>query len=62
VYLTGAGWRGFDSTAGQRVGGDHIAVAVARHPESIPPVSGTYHGHSKSQMEVEVEVTQFNRT
>jgi transglutaminase-like putative cysteine protease len=58
VYLTGAGWRGFDSTAGKRVGGGHIAVAVARHPEWIPPVSGSYHGDSKSKMEVEVEVTQ----
>lgn len=61
VYLTGAGWRGFDSTAGKRVGGDHIAVAVARHPEWIPPVSGSYHGDSKSKMEVEVEVTQLDR-
>ena len=60
VYLTGAGWRGFDSTAGQRAVGDHIAVAVARHPEWIPPVSGTYHGHSKSKMEVEVQVTRLD--
>ena len=60
VYLTGAGWRGFDSTAGKRVGGDHIAVAVASHPEWIPPVSGTYHGKPKSKMEVKVEVTQLD--
>tara|TARA_R110002049_G_scaffold4601_5_gene32613 strand:+ start:849976 stop:850770 length:795 start_codon:yes stop_codon:yes gene_type:complete len=59
VYLTGAGWRGFDSTAGERVLGDHIAVAVARHPEWIPPVSGTYQGDSKSKMEVDVEVTRL---
>jgi transglutaminase-like putative cysteine protease len=32
VYLPGAGWRGFDSTTGKLVGGDHIAVAVSRHP------------------------------
>jgi transglutaminase-like putative cysteine protease len=31
VYLPGAGWKGFDST-----------VAVNRHPESVPPVSGSF--------------------
>lgn len=41
VYLPGAGWKGFDSTSGQVVGNDHIAVAVSRHPESVPPVSGS---------------------
>ena len=42
VYLPGAGWKGFDPTSGQVVGNDHIAVAVSRHPESIPPVSGSF--------------------
>ena len=42
VYLPGAGWKGFDSTSGQVVGNDHIAVAVSRHPESVPPVSGSF--------------------
>ncbi|NND97470.1 MAG: transglutaminase family protein, partial [Pirellulaceae bacterium] len=60
VYLTGAGWRGFDSTVGKRVGGDPIAVAVASHPEWIPPVSGTYHGKPRSTMEVNVEVTRLD--
>ena len=42
VYLPGAGWKGFDSTTGQVVGNDHIAVAVSRYPESVPPVSGSF--------------------
>lgn len=42
VYLPGAGWKGFDSTTGQVVGNDHITVAVSRHPESVPPVSGSF--------------------
>ncbi len=42
VYLPGAGWKGFDSTSGQVVGNDHITVAVSRHPESVPPVSGSF--------------------
>ena len=59
VYLPGAGWRGFDSTTGGLVGGDHIAVAVSRHPESVPPVSGSYEGNSGPPpvMEVSVSVT-----
>ncbi len=42
VYLPGAGWKGFDSTSGQLVGNDHIPVAVSRHPESVPPISGAF--------------------
>lgn len=59
VYLPGAGWRGFDSTIGEHVAADHIAVAVARHPESVPPVSGSYTGTSRPTMEVEVLVEQL---
>lgn len=44
VYLPGAGWKGFDPTSGEVTGNRHIAVAVARHPESVPPVAGSYVG------------------
>jgi transglutaminase-like putative cysteine protease len=44
VYLPGAGWKGFDPTLGEVTGGHHIPVAVARHPEAVPPVSGTFVG------------------
>ena len=44
VYLPGAGWKGFDSTSGEVTGDRHIAVAVARHPEAVPPVAGDYIG------------------
>jgi transglutaminase-like putative cysteine protease len=56
IYLPGTGWRGFDSTSGQTVGGDHIAVAVHRHPEVIPPVSGSFLAPNKIKAEMEVEV------
>ncbi|MGB5202016.1 MAG: transglutaminase family protein [Sedimenticolaceae bacterium] len=61
VYLPGTGWRGFDSTGGQLVGGDHIAVAVHRHPEAIPPVSGSFIGPAepKPKMEVQVQVQRL---
>lgn len=58
VYLPGAGWKGFDPTIGELAGTDHIAVAVARLPESVPPVAGTYVGHPGSILDVGVWVTK----
>lgn len=46
VYLPGAGWKGFDPTLGELVGNRHIATAVARHPEAVPPVAGSFIGPS----------------
>jgi transglutaminase-like putative cysteine protease len=44
VYLPGPGWKGFDPTAGELTGSHHIPVAVARHPEAVPPVAGSFVG------------------
>jgi transglutaminase-like putative cysteine protease len=44
VYLPGAGWKGFDPTSGEVTGNRHIATAVARHPEAVPPVAGSFLG------------------
>ncbi len=44
VYLPGPGWKGFDPTIGEVTGSKHIPVAVARHPESVPPVAGSFFG------------------
>lgn len=44
VYLPGTGWKGFDPTAGEVTGNRHIAVAVARNPEAVPPISGSFIG------------------
>lgn len=61
VYLPGAGWKGFDSTSGQMVGNDHIALAVGRHPEAVPPVSGSFLAstHQWPVMRVAVEVAEI---
>ena len=61
VYLPGAGWKGFDSTTGQVVGNDHITVAVSRHPESVPPVSGSFQAATSQSpvMHVVVEVAEI---
>jgi transglutaminase-like putative cysteine protease len=56
VFLPGSGWRGFDSTSGLVVSGDHIAVAVHRHPEAIPPVAGSFTGSANARPELRVEV------
>jgi transglutaminase-like putative cysteine protease len=57
VFLPGAGWKGFDPTTGLVVGTDHIAVAVARLPESVPPVEGSFIGPPGSRLDVGVWVT-----
>ena len=57
VYLPGAGWKGFDPTIREIVGADHIAVAVARLPETVPPVSGAFVGPLGSRLDVGVWVT-----
>jgi transglutaminase-like putative cysteine protease len=61
VYLPGAGWKGFDSTTGLVVGNDHIAVAMGRHPESLPPVSGSFQAVNPQSplMGVMVEVAEI---
>lgn len=59
VYLPGVGWKGFDPTIGDIVGQDHIAVAVSRLPESVPPVSGSFAGVSESTLEVGVWVSLY---
>jgi len=57
VYLPGAGWKGFDPTIGEIVGIHHIAVAVARLPESVPPIAGSFIGPPGARFDVGVWVT-----
>ena len=56
VYLPGPGWKGFDPTIGEVTGARHIAVAVARHPESVPPVSGNFTGPNDALPTLSVDV------
>lgn len=58
VYLPGAGWKGFDPTIGEVAGSKHIAVAVARLPESVSPVAGAYFGPPGASLHVGVWVTE----
>jgi len=58
VYLPGTGWKGFDPTSGEVTGNRHIAVAVARNPEAVPPISGSFIGLDMAApiMQVNVQV------
>jgi len=59
VYLPGAGWKGFDPTIGELVGSKHIALAVARSPDTVSPVSGSYFGPGGADLDVGVWVTSL---
>lgn len=61
VYIPGAGWKGFDPTIGKMAGSDHIAVAVARQPEAIPPVEGSFTGSAHSSLDVGVWVSKLDQ-
>jgi transglutaminase-like putative cysteine protease len=56
VYLPGPGWTGFDPTTGTLSGADHIAVAVAHHPERVPPVAGEFVGPAGTSAALHVTV------
>lgn len=60
VFIPGAGWKGFDPTNGTIVGAEHIAVAVARLPESIPPIAGSFLGAPGATMSVKVWVNELS--
>lgn len=59
VYIPGPGWTGFDPTAGVLTGNEHIAVAVARHPEAVPPVAGSYIGPASPPPVMSVSVRVY---
>lgn len=63
VYLPGAGWKGFDSSNGEVVGTHHIAVAVHRHPEAVPPVAGSFVGQLAyaPTLAVDVQVQELSQ-
>lgn len=58
VFLPGAGWKGFDPTIGEVAGTNHIPVAVARVPEAVPPVAGSFIGPPGATLDVGVWVTE----
>ena len=60
VYLPGAGWKGFDPTLDEIAGTNHIAVAVAKLPESVPPIAGSFFGAATASLDVGVWVNELS--
>jgi len=59
VYVPGAGWKGFDPTSGEIAGSRHIAVAVARQPGEVSPVTGAFLGPPGAELSVGVWVSDL---
>jgi transglutaminase-like putative cysteine protease len=57
VYLHCGGWRSFDPSRGLAVSTSHIAVAAAADPILAAPVTGTYRGVARSDMEFMVSLS-----
>src|ERR1700728_922102 len=60
VYLPGAGWKGFDPTLAEMASSKHIAVAVARRPDVVSPVAGTFFGPPGASLFVDVDVSALD--
>jgi transglutaminase-like putative cysteine protease len=56
VYLPGAGWIGFDPSWGILASFNYFPVAVTRHSEHAPPISGTYIGTPRSFLKTHVDL------
>jgi len=57
AWLPQLGWVGFDPTNNTVAGHRHIAVAVGRDYDEVPPTRGVYKGGAGSQLSVAVSVT-----
>jgi transglutaminase-like putative cysteine protease len=56
VYLPGAGWIGFDPSWGLLAASNYFPVAVSRHSEHAPPISGTYFGIARAFLRSDVDL------
>jgi transglutaminase-like putative cysteine protease len=56
VYLPGAGWIGFDPSWGLLAASNYFPVAVSRHSEHAPPISGTYYGTPRAFLRSDVDL------
>jgi len=56
IYLPGAGWIGFDPSWGILADSHYFAVAVTRHSEHAPPISGTYIGTPRTFLRTQVDL------
>lgn len=59
IYLPGAGWRGFDPSAGAEVTDHYVVLATSSKPELTAAVSGSFSGPAAvgSQLSWSIQVT-----
>ena len=66
VYLPGAGWRGFDPSAGGEISDRYVVLASSASPEHTAAVSGTFSGPPATKSEltwsIEAEIDQKSTT
>lgn len=60
VYLPGAGWRGFDPSAGSEVSDRYVVLATSSKPELTAAVSGSFSGpaNTSSDLSWSISVTE----
>ena len=58
VYLPGAGWRGFDPTAGVIADNQYITLASSSQAELINPITGGFRGNASSVLAANVNIIQ----
>jgi transglutaminase-like putative cysteine protease len=56
VYLEGGGWRGYDPSRGLAVSTAHVAVAAAADSRLAAPVTGTFRGKAKAEMQFQISI------
>lgn len=57
VYLPGAGWRGFDPSAGAEVNERYVVLATSSRPELTAAVSGTFSGPPNTGSELSWDIS-----
>lgn len=59
IYLPGAGWRGFDPSAGREIDARYIVLATSSKPALTAAVSGTFSGPpgTRSELSWSIEAT-----
>ena len=60
VYLPGAGWRGFDPSAGIEANERYVVLATSSKPELTAAVSGSFSGPpgTNSELTWQIQITE----
>jgi len=60
VYLSGAGWRGYDPSIGLVAADRHVAIAHGPEPDDAAPTRGTFRGtQASATLDFEVDIKRL---